>query len=392
MKNQLNIGILFGGRSCEHEVSVTSARSILNAMDRDKYQVHLIGIDKSGYWHLADNIDTIAATGSVHPIKPASVNTPLATPQSDNSRAPTTSVSLALHHQGNLIAPATTTPHTENIKQPFIPTLDVVFPVLHGTFGEDGTLQGALEMAGLPYVGCTVAASALAMDKALAKKVFESADITQAPYRVLTVWQWQQQQSQLIDRIENDLGYAVFVKPANLGSSVGISKACNRNELITAIEHALEFDNKIVIEQAMENCHEIECAILGNENPQASILGEIIAGAEFYNYKTKYIDDKSRSIIPAPIDVKTTSQVQKLAIKAFKAINGSGLARVDFFVHKDSQKIILNEINTLPGFTPISMYPQLWAASAIPYPELIDRLIDLALSHHKSKQLLKRAL
>jgi D-alanine-D-alanine ligase len=246
-------------------------------------------------------------------------------------------------------------------------------------------------MAGLPYVGCSVAASALAMDKALAKKIFESANIPQAPYVVATVFQWQEDRDRVISAIEEMLGYAVFVKPANLGSSVGVSKAKTRNELVTAIELALEFDRKVVVEMSMENCHEIECAILGNENPQASVLGEIIPGAEFYNYETKYIDDKSRSIIPAPLDAATTARVQALSIEAFKAIDGNGLARVDFFVHKDSGDIILNEVNTLPGFTPISMYPQLWAASGIPYPELIDRLIELAMENHRTKQSLKRA-
>ncbi len=396
MKTPLNIGILFGGRSCEHEVSVTSARSIVNALDRNKYHAHLIGIDKSGNWHLSDNIDSLIENGAVKSSTPTLGNPPgsttVATPKSEKTNpsneydAPIL-VSLGLHHQANLIP--------QDSSASTIPILDVIFPVLHGTFGEDGTLQGVLEMAGLPYVGCGVAASALAMDKALAKKIFEAANIAQAPYNVFSVDQWQQDKNRVINKIETNLSYAVFVKPANLGSSVGISKAKNQSELIHAIQHALEFDNKIVIEQAMENCHEIECAILGNtqcgnNSPQASILGEIIAGAEFYSYETKYIDDKSYSVIPAPLNTETTSQVQQIAIKAFQAINGSGLARVDFFVHKDSHKITLNEINTLPGFTPISMYPQLWAASAIPYTKLLDRLIDLALQNHQSKQSLKR--
>ena len=390
MKTRLNIGILFGGRSCEHEVSVTSARSIINALDRNKYNVHLIGIDKSGYWYLVDNIDAIATIGSVESGALSLGRLALTVPESGRDSEPPIAVSLRLHHQGNLISQDKLPTHA------VIPTLDVIFPVLHGTFGEDGTLQGLLEMAGLPYVGCGVAASALAMDKVLAKKIFASANIAQTPYSVSTVCQWQQDKNRIIAKIEHDLGYAVFVKPANLGSSVGISKAKNQCELVKAIEYALEFDNKIVIEQAMENCHEIECAILGNaitgtKNLQASVLGEIIAGAEFYNYETKYINDKSRSVIPAPLNANTTSQVQQLAIKAFQAIDGSGLARVDFFVHKDSHEIILNEINTLPGFTPISMYPQLWAASAIPYPELLDRLIALALENHQFKQALKRA-
>jgi D-alanine-D-alanine ligase len=386
MKERLNIGILFGGRSCEHEVSVTSTRSILKALDPERYNIHLVGIDKSGYWHLADDIEVIASSGSV---KQLNYDQDADQGQHSDSDIP---VSLGLHNHGNL------TPQSGSsgtVLKPGsgsnVPQLDVVFPVLHGTFGEDGTVQGVLEMAGLPYVGCSVAASALAMDKALAKKIFESANIPQAPYVVATVFQWQEDRDRVISAIEEMLGYAVFVKPANLGSSVGVSKAKTRNELVTAIELALEFDRKVVVEMSMENCHEIECAILGNENPQASVLGEIIPGAEFYNYETKYIDDKSRSIIPAPLDAATTARVQALSIEAFKAIDGNGLARVDFFVHKDSGDIILNAVNTLPGFTPISMYPQLWAASGIPYPELIDRLIELAMENHRTKQSLKRA-
>jgi len=384
MKKKLDLGILFGGRSCEHEVSVTSSRSILKALDREKYNVHLIGIDKSGYWHLVQDIDSIAATGSVE--------------KKLTGKGADIPVSLGLHHQGNLtsvfssiLADSSTTTISDIPETPVIPALDVIFPVLHGTFGEDGTLQGVLEMAGIPYVGCGVAASALAMDKALAKKVFESARIKQAPYTITTAYQWAKNKISVVENIETSLGKVVFVKPANMGSSVGISKVRNRDELIIAIQHALEFDNKIVIELAMENCHEIECAILGNENPEASVVGEIIPGAEFYNYETKYIDDKSQLVIPAPLDPETTARVQQISIDAFRAIDGNGLARIDFFVHRDTGEVILNEVNTLPGFTPISMYPQLWAASGIPYPGLIDRLIQLAMENHQSKQSLKRA-
>ncbi len=378
-KARINLGILFGGRSCEHEVSVTSAKSILQALRRDQYQVHLIGIDKSGHWHLGSDIETLAATGCVEKI------------QAD-AGSPAT-VSISLHNRGNLIRladSAISTSARRVMPVAEVPAVDVVFPVLHGTFGEDGTLQGVLEMAGLPYVGCGVTASALAMDKALAKKIFESASIPQAPYMVITLFQWQNGQHRVTDQIASRLGYAVFVKPANLGSSVGVSKARDTPALVRAIEHAFEFDNKIIVEQAMENCYEVECAILGNHAPRASLVGEIIPGAEFYNYETKYIDDKSRTRVPAPLDQRTTARVQALSIAAFKAIDGRGLARVDFFVERDTNAVILNEINTLPGFTPISMYPQLWAASGIPYPELIDKLIELAIENHQSKQRLKR--
>jgi D-alanine-D-alanine ligase len=395
MKNKINLGILFGGRSCEHEVSVTSATSILKAIDRQKYNVHLIGIDKSGHWQLGKDIDSITHDGAVAELghgqsnglpDPAArpISTPLSTPVS-------TPVSMGLHNNGNLTHGTTNDTVPESNSPLSLPSLDVIFPVLHGTFGEDGTLQGVLEMAGVPYVGCGVAASALAMDKALAKMVFESAGIPQAPYLVATAFQWNNSNQEILDNIEQSLGYAVFVKPANLGSSVGVGKAKNRKDLLAAINHALEFDNKIVIEQSMENCHEIECAVLGNQNPEPSILGEIIPGDEFYSYETKYIDDKSQLVIPAPIDEETTTSVQQMAVEAFRAVDGSGLSRVDFFVHKETMEITLNEVNTLPGFTPISMYPQLWAASGLAYPDLIDRLIELAIEQHQSKQSLRRS-
>jgi len=383
MKNKINLGILFGGRSCEHEVSVTSATSILKAIDREKYNVHLIGIDKSGYWQLGKDIESITHNGAV---------AEQTHKQSDSlPETVSTPVSMGLHNNGNLTSSTSNSAAPESDSPLSLPVLDVIFPVLHGTFGEDGTLQGVLEMAGIPYVGCGVAASALAMDKALAKRVFESAGIPQAPYLVATAFQWKQSNDEILDDVEQNLGYAVFVKPANLGSSVGVGKAKNRKELLAAINHALEFDNKIVIEQSMENCHEVECAVLGNQNPEPSILGEIIPGDEFYSYETKYIDNKSQLVIPAPIDEEATASVQEMAVEAFRAVDGSGLSRVDFFVHKETMEITLNEVNTLPGFTPISMYPQLWAASGLAYPDLIDRLIELAIEQHQSKQSLKRS-
>ncbi len=375
MKKKFNLGILFGGQSCEHEVSVTSARSIEKAINRKKYHVHLIGIDKSGHWHLGDDVETLTSSGSVIQLQ-----------QGQNHLD--TAVSLELHSSGNLVAQAGSTTQSHAPVQP--PMLDVVFPVLHGPFGEDGAMQGVLETAGLPYVGCGVAASALAMDKILAKLVFAASGIPQAPYTIAETVEWQQNQNRIIDLVEQKLEYPMFVKPANMGSSVGISKAGDRHGLIDAASLAFQFDNKIVIENSMENCREIECSVLGNECPQASVPGEIIPGAEFYDYHTKYIDDKSQLVIPAPLDDETTRRVQSLAIEAFKAIDGRGLARVDFFVNRSTNAVILNEVNTMPGFTPISMYPKLWAASGIAYEDLIDKLIELAIAHFESKQSLKR--
>ncbi len=374
----MNLGILFGGQSCEHEVSVTSARSIQQAVNREKYHVHLIGIDKSGYWRLGNDVEALTASGSV-------------IPRLRQDPAPSGSaVSLELHNRGNLVAPVDSTmrPGTSAC----LPALDVVFPVLHGPFGEDGAMQGVLETVGLPYVGCGVAASALAMDKALVKMVFAASGIPQAPYRVAEAAEWQRNQDQVIIQSEQKLAYPMFVKPANMGSSVGISKAGDRQGLIDAANLALRFDNKIVIEKSMENCREIECSVLGNENPQASVAGEIIAGAEFYDYHTKYVDDRSRLVIPAPLDDETSRRVQSLSLRAFRAIDGRGLARVDFFVDKSSNAVVLNEINTMPGFTPISMYPKLWAASGIAYDDLIDRLIELAIARFESKRSLQFTL
>ena len=278
---KINLGIFFGGRSCEHEVSVTSSRSILEAIDRSKYNVHLIGIDKSGHWHLTQDFESLASSGSVEAL-------PALQSESDS-----TNVSMSLHHDGNLMP-------CENQASSGVPALDVIFPVLHGTFGEDGTLQGVLEMAGIPYVGCGVAASALAMDKALAKKVFMAAGLPQADYAEFKIFDWNRDEEKLLEGLIENLGFPMFVKPANLGSSVGINKADDRKSLILAINTAFEFDSKIVIEKSMENCHEIECSVLGNHDPEASVLGEIVPGAEFYNYETKYIDDKTDLVIPAP--------------------------------------------------------------------------------------------
>lgn len=363
---KIQLGLLFGGRSCEHEVSVTSARSILKAIDRDRYDVHLIGIDKSGHWHLGTEIEHLIDDKQVSSL-----------PSSDHS----SEVSLALYQQGNL--------STATANQ--VPKLDVIFPVLHGTFGEDGTIQGVFEMANIPYVGCGVAASAIAMDKALAKQVYAAANIPQSPCLITTRFEWQSDQADLIQQIEDTLGYPLFIKPANLGSSVGISKAHEREQLIKAVEHALEFDHKLIVEASMENCHEVECAVLGNHDPIASVVGEIIPGAEFYDYQTKYIDDKTETLIPARIDQAAMETVKELSIRAFKAIDGSGLARVDFFVSKETGAVTLNEINTLPGFTPISMYPQLWHHSGIAYGDLIDRLVELAIERHRASASLKRS-
>lgn len=372
MSTKRNLGILFGGRSCEHEVSVVSARSLLEAVDRERYDVTLVGIDKQGHWHAGSDIAGLTHEKQVN-----------ALPADPGAGATASLVSMEIHHQGNLMPIGSGTEKT--------PRLDVIFPVLHGTFGEDGTIQGLLEMAGIPYVGCGVAASAIAMDKALAKQVFTAAGIPQAPSIVVLRHEWDRDPAGVLNGAMESLGLPIFVKPANLGSSVGVGKAHDPQELEDCISDALRYDNKVIIERSMENCQEVECAVLGNEFPEASVVGEIIPGAEFYDYQTKYIDDRSRTLIPAELPPETAEQVRELSVRAFRAIDGSGLARVDFFVHRESREIFLNEINTLPGFTPISMYPKLWAASGVPYPELIDRLVELAMERHASGNRLKRS-
>ncbi|MDD9884650.1 MAG: D-alanine--D-alanine ligase [Gammaproteobacteria bacterium] len=377
---KIHLGLLFGGRSCEHEVSVISARSILQAIDRGKYEVSLIGIDKTGHWHLAENFDALLDDGTVKPLPRI---------DADDSTVAGNPVTLALHNHGNLSPAGRPAGRGAGCKP--LPALDVIFPALHGTFGEDGALQGVFEMAGIPYIGCGVAASAAAMDKSLAKKIFRAAGIPQAPYIDATAEQWRRAPAGIVERSEAQLDWPVFVKPANLGSSIGISKARDRDGLRTAIEFALRFDSKIVIEQSLENCREIECAVIGHaHDAQASTVGEIIPGAEFYDYTTKYLDDKSELVAPAEVPAAVAERVRELSLAAFREIGGDGLARVDFLVARDSGAVTLNEINTMPGFTPISMYPRLWAASGVPYPQLIDRLITLALQTHRAKSRLQR--
>jgi D-alanine-D-alanine ligase len=262
--------------------------------------------------------------------------------------------------------------------------LDAVFPVLHGTYGEDGTIQGLLEMAGVPYVGCGVLGSATGMDKVAMKQLFERAGLTLIEYNWFLRSSWEEDPVTVIKRISRSLGFPVFVKPANLGSSVGISKATNKDELQDAIKDAARYDRKIVVERAVIG-REIEVSILGNEHPMASLPGEIITGHEFYDYEDKYIDTTSRTEVPAKLPTRIIERIQRDGIRAFQAIDGSGLARVDFFVERGTNRVIINEINTMPGFTSISMYPKLWEASGIPYSDLIDRLIQLALERHRDK-------
>ena len=357
--SKLKIGVIYGGRSGEHEVSVLSANSVLAAIDRDKYEVIPIGITKDGQW--------LPGQSPVPLVESKEPQVRLLGEESEKQ----TSLSVLNSQKGQILS---------GLRE----QVDVIFPVLHGPYGEDGTIQGLLELAGLPYVGCGVLASAVGMDKVMMKAAFVQNGLPVGLYLSYFRKEWQSNPDRVEKEIAGNLGYPCFVKPANLGSSVGISKAHNSTELYRSMDLAAQYDRKIIVEQMMTG-REIECSVLGNDEPVASVPGEIVSCAEFYDYEAKYVLNDSRLIIPAELPPDLIQQVQDLAVRAFKAIDGSGLSRVDFFVDMEPARVWVNEINTLPGFTRISMYPKLWEASGIGYPELIDRLIQLALERHKDK-------
>jgi D-alanine-D-alanine ligase len=388
---KLRVGILFGGRSGEHEVSLLSAASVLNAIDKDKYEVVPIGITKDGRWLTSEHAENLL-TGKL-----------LLEPRNLRAGDPDTTSPAAVLARGEAVIVPPEPVHRHSGLVPFQTdaglmrrssdraiNVDVIFPVLHGTFGEDGTIQGLLELADIPYVGAGVLGSAAGMDKDIMKSLFVAAGIPIVKHVTILRSTWENDPKKVQKLVENKLTYPLFVKPANLGSSVGISKAHNRKELGPAIEEAAKFDRKIVIEQGVggkkEKAREIECSVLGNDEPAASVPGEIVPGKEFYDYTAKYVDEGSQLIIPAKLTKAETKKVQELAIAAFRAVDCSGLARVDFLMDPKTRKIFLNEINTMPGFTAISMYPKLWAASGLAYADLIDRLIQLGIERHEDKK------
>lgn len=367
-KKKIRVGLIFGGRSGEHEVSLASAGSVQANLDPEKYELISIGINKTGSWLLgSDPLTLLAAENqATASISPAGDITQAVTLTGDPSvrRLIPIQGGTGLDNQG---------------------ALDVIFPVLHGTYGEDGSLQGLLDMANVPYVGCGVLGAALGMDKEKMKMIFQSTGLPIVDYVVFRRNEWERSPETLIEQIEQRLGYPNFVKPANLGSSVGINKAHDRRELEHAINVAAEYDRKIIVERGI-NCREFECAVLGNDEPLVSVVGEIVASNEFYDYNAKYIDGKSQAIIPAAIPQETAEEIRRQALKAFVALDLSGLARVDFFMEKETGQIYINEVNTMPGFTEISMYPKLWEASGLPYAQLLDRLIELAIERHEDRQ------
>ncbi|HXF06567.1 MAG TPA: D-alanine--D-alanine ligase family protein [Blastocatellia bacterium] len=356
---KLRVAVIFGGRSGEHEVSLRSAASIIRAMDRNKYDIIPIAITKEGRW---------LSPAESEKLLPQEVLT-----------APTDSVALL----------------ADPVEQSLVrfdgecrilkrERVDVVFPVLHGPYGEDGTIQGLFEMANIAYVGSGVLASAVGMDKHVMKRLFREAGLPVVRFIAFLRTEWEENPRRLCRRVLDEIGLPCFVKPANLGSSVGVTKVKAKDHLAEAIDLAAAYDRKIMVEEAI-TCREIEVSVLGNDHPIASLPGEIIPGAEFYDYADKYLNDAAQLIVPARLPQRVIRRFQQLAIRAFQTIDAAGLARVDFFLERGTNRIIINEINTMPGFTEISMYPKLWEVSGIPFPQLVDRLIELALERHREK-------
>lgn len=386
---KLRIGVIYGGRSGEHEVSVASAAAVIKNLNRERYEAVPIRIDKDGGWTMQDRPPTsisaaevieqgrLQAARSIRPVREAYLVTRPGEEQ------------LLTIERG--MPPRAIEREGENAHVTAL-GLDVIFPVLHGPYGEDGTVQGLLELANIAYVGAGVLASAAGMDKAIMKVLFAARGLPIVDYVVLQRREWQADQRRAMDSVVNTLRFPVFVKPANLGSSVGISKANTLSELRGAIDLAAEFDRKIIVEAAVPNAREIECAVLGNDEPEASVPGEIIPAREFYDYEAKYLDDGSKLLIPAPLTDAQTADVRRLAIEAFRAIDGAGMSRVDFLLARNSTALYLNEINTIPGFTTISMFAKLWAASGVEYPTLLDRLVALAIARHSEKQQLRTSM
>jgi D-alanine-D-alanine ligase len=391
---KIRVGILFGGRSGEHEVSLLSAASVLNAIDKTKYEVVPVGITKDGRWLTAEHAERLlkgdAGEGARATQSQLRAGDPEATP---GAAVLATGSSVVVPPEPARrdagLAPFQTDANLRRASDRAI-NVDVIFPVLHGTFGEDGTIQGLFELADIAYVGAGVLGSSAGMDKDIMKSLFSAAGLPIVKHFTVLRSQFEDEPKKVQKLVESKLKYPVFVKPANLGSSVGISKAHDRKELGPAIAEAAKFDRKIVIEEGVggkkNKAREIECAVLGNDNPKASIAGEIIPCKEFYDYEAKYLVDGSEGVIPAKITKAEMKTVQKLAIAAFQAVDCTGLARVDFLMEPKSRKMFVNEINTMPGFTAISMYPKMWAASGVSYPELIDRLIQLGIERHEDKR------
>lgn len=378
-QRKIRVGVIFGGRSGEHEVSLQSAKSVMAALNPDKYEVVPIGITREGRWLTGDAMAALAdgrwLTGdAMAALTEASATTQPATLLPDPQSSALMRVELVETKPASLSA---------------VTELDVIFPVLHGPYGEDGTVQGLLELANLPYVGAGVVGSAVGMDKGIFKQVMVANGIPVLPWRLFLARTWDRQPQAVLDEVEARLSYPVFTKPANLGSSVGVSKCRNRKELAAGLAEAARYDRRIIVEQGI-NARELEVSVLGNDDPIASVVGEIRPRREFYDYIAKYVSDDSELIIPAELEPSVADQVRDMAVRAYRAIDCAGLARIDLLMDKDSGHLYMNEINTIPGFTRISMFPKLWQAAGVSYSELLDRLVELALERHEEKEKLKK--
>ncbi|THF78720.1 D-alanine--D-alanine ligase [Cohnella fermenti] len=379
MAHKVRVGLVYGGRSGEHEVSLQTALAVLKSFDYDKYELIPYYITKTGQWRSGPLLQAPPSAVSELQFPAASAASADGSGAGGSSLVVTgSSLAPLLQGMSDRVLSAEGAAAGDR-------AIDVMFPLLHGTFGEDGTIQGLFEMAGLPYVGAGVLASAVGMDKAAMKTMFAQAGLPQVGYRYFTRFQWNKDREGELAGIEELLGYPCFVKPANLGSSVGVSKARNREELIAAVQEALRYDRKVIIEEFVD-AREIEVSVLGNDDPRASVPGEIVSSNEFYDYKAKYIDGKSVMVIPAEIPPETAQTIRELAVRAFLAIDGSGLCRADFFLRRSDGALFINEVNTLPGFTPFSMYPLMWKETGLPYAELLDTLIRLAIERFEEKQ------
>lgn len=369
MSKKYRVGVLFGGQSGEHEVSIVSANAVLGALDRERYEVVPIGISKTGRWLAGPDAMPKLLGEANRALLPGGPD--WATAASDEQQTGL----IATSDAANELAASD--------GQGVLGGIDVLFPVLHGPRGEDGTVQGVFELAGVAYVGCGVLASAVGMDKAMMKAAFAAADLPLVPWTLVRRVDWQHKPDAVIEHVEATLSYPMFVKPANMGSSVGITKATDRATLEAGLHEAAGYDRRIVIEQGI-NAREIEISVLGNDEPDASVPGEIIPSKDWYDYEAKYIGGESEIVIPAQISAIQAEQVRTMALAAFRAIDGAGLARVDFLLDRDSGALFLNEVNTMPGFTPVSMYAKMWEASGLSYAALLDRLIELALERNGS--------
>jgi D-alanine-D-alanine ligase len=379
LARKIRVGVLFGGQSSEHEVSLASARSVLRAIDPDKYDAVPIGITKKGTWLTSgDPMAQLRAGGQGDASALEAGSSVFASDPSGGGRAEIVEIMPSKGGSREL---------TARLGQ----ALDVIFPVLHGPYGEDGTVQGMLALTGIPYVGSEVLGSAAGMDKITMKSVFRDSGLPVASYVGVTRAEWERDHVGVQARAERLMQYPMFAKPSNMGSSVGVGKIHGPQEFATAVDLAARYDRRIVIEQGLD-ARECECGVLGNDAPEASVVGEVVPGNEFYDYRAKYVDDNSDLVIPAQIPGKLAEEIRHLSVEAFKALDCAGMARVDFFVARDLSQVWISELNTIPGFTRISMYPKLWEASGVPYPELIDRLIALAFERHQDRVRNKQAL